>query len=79
MIDSLPTLTEALLERLSPGVSLPSLAYLGPGGAVSAIGAVLAAVAGILFAILGFLWYPIKRLLRKRPLQSRREEDDKDA
>ena len=40
-------------------------AYLGPGGAVSSIGAVLAFIAGILVAILGFLWYPIRRLMRK--------------
>lgn len=41
------------------------MAYLGPGAAVSSIGALLAAIAGIIVAIFGFLWYPIRRLIRK--------------
>jgi len=40
-------------------------AYIGPGTGLSAIGAFLAFVAGIFITILGFLWYPIKRLLGK--------------
>ncbi len=39
-------------------------AYVGPGGALSAIGSFLALIAALLFAVVGFLWYPIKRLLR---------------
>jgi hypothetical protein len=42
----------------------PALAYVGPGSGITAIGAALALIGGIFFAILGFLWYPIKRLLR---------------
>ena len=42
------------------------MAYIGPGAGLSAIGAFLAVVAGIIVAIFGFVWYPIKRLLRKR-------------
>lgn len=42
------------------------LAYIGPGSGLSAIGAFLACFMGILVAILGFLWYPIKRLLGNR-------------
>lgn len=46
----------------------PSLvhAYVGPGAGLSAIGSFLALLAAILIAIVGFLWFPIKRLLRKR-------------
>ncbi|MCK5341810.1 MAG: hypothetical protein KAR20_00320 [Candidatus Heimdallarchaeota archaeon] len=40
-------------------------AYIGPGSGLSAIGAFLAFVVGIFITILGFLWYPIKRLLGK--------------
>ncbi len=43
-----------------------AFAYIGPGAGLSAIGAFLAVVAGIIVAIFGFLWYPIKRLLRKK-------------
>jgi predicted lipid-binding transport protein (Tim44 family) len=42
------------------------LSYIGPGGALSTIGAFLALLAAALLALLGFVWYPIKRLLRSR-------------
>lgn len=40
-------------------------AYVGPGAGISAIGTVVAFIGAILLAIVGFVWYPIKRLLRK--------------
>lgn len=40
-------------------------AYVGPGAGLSAIGSFLAVGAAVLLAIVGFIWYPIKRLLRK--------------
>lgn len=43
-----------------------AMAYIGPGVGVSAIGAFLAIVAGVIVAIFGFVWYPIRRLIRKR-------------
>jgi hypothetical protein len=43
----------------------PAAAYIGPGVGTSAIGTFLAIVAGLFIAILGFLWYPIKRILKK--------------
>jgi hypothetical protein len=48
------------------GILMPSSAeaYIGPGAGVTAIGTVVAFVSAILFAIVGFVWYPIKRLLR---------------
>ena len=46
-------------------VTYPAYAYLGPGGVVSGIGSLLALVAAVLMAIIGFLWYPIKRLLKR--------------
>lgn len=42
----------------------PSMAYIGPGAGLSAIGAFLALVAGLAVAVFGFLWYPIKRVIR---------------
>ena len=44
----------------------PALAYLGPGGGLTAIGAFLALIVGMIVAFFGFIWYPVKRLLRKR-------------
>ena len=51
------------LGLLLPGVSQ---AYVGTGAGLGAIGTVLALIGAVLLAILGFLWYPIKRLLSKR-------------
>jgi len=50
--------------------SQAAMAYIGPGAGLSAIGALLAIVVGIVVAVFGFLWYPIKRLLRRlRPAE----------
>ena len=43
-----------------------ALAYVGPGAGLSAIGSLLALVAAVLLAIVGFVWYPGKRLARRR-------------
>jgi len=53
----------ALVALLLPGAAQ---AYVGPGAGLGAIGTVLALIGAVLLAILGFLWYPIKRLLAKR-------------
>lgn len=57
--------------------ALDASAYVGPGAGLTAIGAALAFVGGIILAIFGFLWYPIKRLLRGRG-KRRRELDVRD-
>jgi hypothetical protein len=45
-----------------------ALAYVGPGAGVTAIGTMLALLGAGLLAIVGFVWYPVKRLLaRRRP------------
>jgi hypothetical protein len=40
-------------------------AYVGPGAGLTAIGTVLALLAALLFALVGFVWYPMKRLLKR--------------
>lgn len=44
----------------------PAIAYIGPGAGLSAIGTFLALLAAVIAALLGFLWYPIKRILRRK-------------
>ena len=39
-------------------------AYVGPGAGLSAIGTIVAFIGAIFLLIIGFLWYPIKRLLK---------------
>ena len=41
-------------------------AYVGPGAGLAAIGSLLALIAVIVLAIVGFLWYPLKRIMNKR-------------
>lgn len=43
-----------------------ALAYGGPGSIVSGIGALLAVLAAIVAAVFGFLWFPVKKLIRAR-------------
>jgi len=65
------TLSLALLTALlllhTPGTAQ---AYIGPGAGLGAFATVFALIGALFLAIVGFLWYPIKRLLRKRPKSS---------
>jgi len=45
-------------------VATPADAYVGPGAGMSVIGAAIALIVGAFLAIIGFVWYPIKRLVR---------------
>ena len=46
--------------------TLPAAAwgYVGPGAGLSIVGSILAFVAAILLGVIGFIWYPVRRLLR---------------
>lgn len=45
-------------------------AYIGPGLGTGVIAAVLGIAAGILMLVVGVVWYPVKRLIRKRKAES---------
>lgn len=70
----------ALIIFMSPLLLVPSiaLAYVGPGAGLTAIGTVLALIGAILLGIFGFVWYPVKRLLRRRKTPEDDEIDDVD-
>jgi uncharacterized membrane protein len=56
-----------LLTLAAAGVVLvPSdaHAYIGPGVGLTAVGTLVAFLGAVFFALIGFIWYPIKRLLR---------------
>ncbi|MGH6916957.1 MAG: hypothetical protein ACREJ0_04545, partial [Geminicoccaceae bacterium] len=55
-------------------VVAPAAAYIGPGAGLSAIGLVLAKVAALGLAVVGFVWYPVKRLLRRRGPAARSQD-----
>lgn len=43
----------------------PAHAYIGPGAGLGAIAVTIALGLGVLLLLFGFVWYPLKRLLRK--------------
>lgn len=52
------------MQLLSIATIIGLLGYLGPGAGLSAVGALLAVVAAIVVALIGFVWYPMRRLMR---------------
>ena len=65
-----------LLLICSTLVAMPALAYLGPGGAVSSIGALLALIGAVLLAVIGFVWFPLKRMLSGKSRTVDEDDDD---
>ncbi len=55
-------------------ISQPAMAYVGPGAGLLAIAAFIALSVAVFAALLGFLWFPLKRLLRKRNQPTSNEE-----
>lgn len=56
------------LAAFAVGSAVPqvALAYIGPGAGLSAIGTLIGLVGAIVLAIVGFVWYPVKRLMKAR-------------
>lgn len=65
----------AFFVLLLPNLLQPAHAYIGPGGGLTAIGAMIAVIAVVVVLFFGFLWYPIKRLRKK--WRARQTETDK--
>lgn len=47
-------------------LATPAYAYIGPGAGLSALGSVLALIGAICVTFVGFVWFPMKRFLKKR-------------
>lgn len=41
-----------------------AFAYIGPGAGLSVLGVIFSLIAAFFLAIVGFVWYPVRRLLR---------------
>ncbi|MBF9030332.1 hypothetical protein HKCCE3408_07985 [Rhodobacterales bacterium HKCCE3408] len=52
-----------------------ALAYIGPGMGVGAITAVFGVLVSVFLALVALLWYPFKRLFRKRRAAATAAED----
>ena len=53
----------------------PVFAYVGPGAGLTFIGSLLALVTAVLAGIFGFVWFPIKRLLRSRKAKQNKNRE----
>lgn len=53
-------------------LTLPSMAhaYIGPGLGAGVIATVLGVLAAIVMAFVAVLWYPVKRMLRRKPAET---------
>lgn len=54
-------------------------AYVGPGLGVGTIGTVLGVIGSIFLVLLAIVWYPIKRLIKKRTSESKEQSKDKNG
>lgn len=42
------------------------LIYIGPGPGLGAVGALLSLIGAVAIMVVGFVWYPVKRLMQRR-------------
>jgi len=61
-----PGLIETLVVAGAFFLPSTATAYVGPGAGLSAIGSLLALIAAVVLVVVGFLWYPLKRIMNKR-------------
>lgn len=57
-------------------VHLPAEAYIGPGAGFGTIAVVLGILAAIVMAFFAILWYPVKRLLKKRKVARKPDTEE---
>lgn len=77
-----PRLTARWRRRLWPRVAAAAVptvvamhpaaahAYVGPGAGLTALGTIVALILALVLALVGFVWYPLKRLARRRKANS---------
>lgn len=72
------TLTRSIWWVASLALVAPaSHAYIGPGAGLSAIGSAIALVGALLLMVVGFVWYPVKRLMKRRKASAAESEKAK--
>ena len=60
-------------------ISASAYAYVGPGLGVGVLGTILGGIAAVFLALAGVIWYPLKRLFKKKkPATSRADADKPD-
>ena len=59
-------------------ISTSSFAYLGPGVGGGFILATIGIIVAIFAALFGLIWFPVKRLLKKRKEKKEQQQDKVD-
>ena len=59
-------------------ISTSSFAYLGPGVGGGVIAATIGVVLAIIAALFGLIWFPVKRLLKKRKEKKENQQNKVD-
>lgn len=54
----------------------PAAAYIGPGAGIGALGTVIALFGAIAMLIVGFVWYPVKRMIKGRKASAQPDQAD---
>ena len=70
--------TRKVIALLLIAAATPAAAYIGPGAGLGAIGTVIAVIGAVLLMIVGFVWYPVKRMLKRRkaPVETTETADE---
>ena len=71
---NLHTIRHAAASLLLLAAPQPAFAYIGPGAVLGAIAVTIALVLGVILLLAGFVWYPLKRLMKGRKAPSSRPE-----
>jgi len=56
-------------------ISIPALAYIGPGAGISVLGSVLGILVTIIVAIGAILLWPIRRMMKRRKATAHSESE----
>lgn len=62
-----------LAATLIPG---SAEAYMGPGSGLAAIGALLSLIGAGVMALVGFIWFPVRRMLRRTGGSAARQREN---
>lgn len=66
MVDPRYRMTVLALAAAILAVPAQAFAYIGPGLGAGAVGAVLGVLGSIFLGLFAIIWYPVKRLMKKR-------------
>ena len=59
-------------------ISTSSFAYLGPGVSGGVIAATIGVIVAIFAALFGLIWFPVKRLLKKKKREKENQQNKVD-